>query len=62
LYVGNVEGSMTVLRAGRQKQLLAQIEMNAPLYSAPAPSGDGLYLAAGSRLYMIAAGPGSKTH
>ena len=36
LYVGNVEGSMTVLRAGRRKELLAQIEMGAPLYSRPA--------------------------
>jgi hypothetical protein len=31
LYVGNVEGRMTVLRAGRQKELLAQVEMDAPL-------------------------------
>src|SRR4029453_13663826 len=28
LYVGTVEGSMTVLRAGRRKELLAQIEMD----------------------------------
>ena len=42
LYVGNVEGSMSVLRAGRRKQLLGQIEMDAPLYSPPAPMGDAL--------------------
>jgi hypothetical protein len=35
--------------------LLKQIEMYAPLYSAPAPSGDALYLATGIRLYLIAA-------
>ncbi|HET9265014.1 MAG TPA: PQQ-binding-like beta-propeller repeat protein, partial [Vicinamibacterales bacterium] len=40
LYVGNVEGSMTVLRAGRRKELLATIEMDAPLYSRPAVMGD----------------------
>jgi outer membrane protein assembly factor BamB len=40
LYLGNVDGSMTVLRAGRQKQLLGQIEMDAPLYSPPALIGD----------------------
>jgi outer membrane protein assembly factor BamB len=55
LYVGNVDGSMTVLRAGRRKQLLAQIEMNAPLYSPPALIGDALYLATANRLYLIAA-------
>ena len=57
LYVGNVEGTMTVLRAGRRKELLAQIEMDAPLYSRPALIGDALYLATANRLYLIAAKP-----
>ncbi len=57
LYVGNVGGSMTVLRAGRRKELLAQIEMDAPLYSRPALVGDALYLATAHRLYLIAAKP-----
>ena len=57
LYVGNEEGTMTVLRAGRQKQLLAEIEMDAPLYSPPAHAGDALYLATANRLYLIAAKP-----
>jgi outer membrane protein assembly factor BamB len=57
LYVGNVEGRMTVLRAGRRKELLAQIDMDAPLYSPPALVGDALYLATASRLYLVAARP-----
>jgi outer membrane protein assembly factor BamB/HEAT repeat protein len=57
LYVGNVGGSVSVLRAGRRKQLLGQIEMDAPLYSPPAPIGDALYLATANRLYLIAAKP-----
>ena len=57
LYVGTVEGNMTVLRAGRRKELLAQIEMDAPLYSRPALVGDALYLATARRLYLIAAKP-----
>ena len=55
LYVGNTEGLMTVLRAGRQKEALAQIEMDAPLYSRPAVIGDAIYLATANRLYLIAA-------
>ncbi len=55
LYVGNVGGTMTVLHAGRRKQLLTQIEMDAPLYSRPAQVGDALYLATANRLYFIAA-------
>ena len=54
LYAGNVDGSMTVLRAGRRKEVLAQIEMDAPLYSPPALIGDALYLATANRLYLIA--------
>jgi outer membrane protein assembly factor BamB/HEAT repeat protein len=57
LYVGNEDGTMTVLRAGREKKLLARIEMNAPLYSRPALVGDALYLATANRLYLIAAKP-----
>jgi outer membrane protein assembly factor BamB len=57
LYAGNVDGSMTVLRAGRRKEVLSQIEMDAPLYSRPAVIGDALYLAAANRLYLIAARP-----
>jgi hypothetical protein len=48
---------MTVLRAGRRKELLGQIEIDAPLYSRPALSGDALYLAPAYRLYLIAAKP-----
>ena len=57
LYVGGVEGSMTVLRAGRRKELLATFEMAAPLYSRPAVVGDALYLTTARRLYLIAAKP-----
>ena len=57
LYVGTVGGNMTVLRAGRRKELLAQIEMDAALYSRPALIGDALYLATARRLYRIAAKP-----
>src|SRR4029077_21148262 len=59
LYVGTVEGNMTVLRAGRQKEVLARIEMDAPLYSRPAVVGDALYLATAERLYLIAIKHGS---
>ncbi len=57
LYAGNASGLMTVLRAGRRKEVLAQVEMDAPLYSRPAVVGDVLYLATANRLYRIAAEP-----
>jgi outer membrane protein assembly factor BamB len=54
LYAGNVEGRMTMLRAGRHKDVLAEIEMDEPLYSRPALVGDAMYLATARRLYLIA--------
>jgi outer membrane protein assembly factor BamB len=53
LYVGNVEGTMSVLRAGRQMELLGKVEMDAALYSPPAVIGDRLYLATATRLYLV---------
>ena len=61
LYVGNDDGTMTVLRAGGRKELLAEIDMMAPLYSRPAPSSDALYVATMSRLYLIAVKPVGRT-
>jgi outer membrane protein assembly factor BamB len=55
LYVGNDDGTMTVLRAGRKKDLLAEIDLMAPLYSRPVASGDALYVATMTHLYFIAA-------
>jgi HEAT repeat protein/outer membrane protein assembly factor BamB len=59
LYAGNEDGTMTVLRAGRRKEVLAEIDMHAALYSPPALVGDALYLATANQLYLIAAKPGS---
>jgi outer membrane protein assembly factor BamB len=53
LYAGNVGGTMTVFRAGRQKRVLAEIEMDAPLYARPAVVGDAMYVATARRLYLI---------
>jgi outer membrane protein assembly factor BamB len=57
LYVGNVDGVITVLEAGRRQNVLARIEMDAPLYSRPAMVGDSLYFATASELIRIARTP-----
>jgi outer membrane protein assembly factor BamB len=57
LYVGTDAGNLLVLRAGRRKELVAQVEMDAPLYSRPAVNGDALYLSTAKRLYLIATKP-----
>ena len=54
LYVGNEDGSMTILRTGRRKELLGEIEMDGALYSLPALIGDALWLTTSTRLHLIA--------
>ena len=54
LYVGNEDGKMTILRIGRRKELLGEIEMDGPLYSRPSLIGDALWLTTSTRLYLIA--------
>jgi HEAT repeat protein/outer membrane protein assembly factor BamB len=53
VYAGNVDGTMTILRAGRQKNVVTEIQMDDPLYSRPAFCGDAMYLATARRLYLI---------
>lgn len=57
LYVGNEAGIMTVLRAGRRKEVLSEIDMGAAIYSPPALVGDALYIATSMRLYLVAEKP-----
>ena len=57
LYVGNEDGAMTILRTGRRKELLGEIEMDGALYSLPSLIGDALWLTTSKRLYLIATKP-----
>jgi outer membrane protein assembly factor BamB len=53
LYVGNEDGTMTILRIGRRKELLGEIKMDGALYSLPSMVGDALWLTTSNRLYLI---------
>jgi outer membrane protein assembly factor BamB len=57
LYVGNEDGTMTILRTGRRKELLGEIEMDGALYSLPSLIDDALWLTTSKRLYLIATKP-----
>ncbi|MCM3879677.1 MAG: HEAT repeat domain-containing protein [Vicinamibacterales bacterium] len=57
LYVGNEDGTMTILRTGRRKELLGEIEMDGALYSLPSLVGDALWLTTSKGLYLIATKP-----
>ena len=53
VYVGNEDGILTVLAAGKQKKLLAEIEFPGAIYSSPIVANGVLYVATQKHLFAI---------
>jgi outer membrane protein assembly factor BamB len=53
--IGNEDGFFTILAAGPEPKLLAEIEFPAPIYSSPIVANGVLYVATQSHLYAVAA-------
>lgn len=53
LLVGNEDGILVALSAGRKKKVVREIEMPSALYAGPAVSGGTLYVATARKLYAI---------
>jgi outer membrane protein assembly factor BamB len=56
VYVGDEDGDVLVLAAGREKKILSQANLNGPVYSSPVVANGTLYIASATRLYAIRAG------
>jgi outer membrane protein assembly factor BamB len=57
VYLGDEDGDVVVLRAGRTKQVLAEINLGNAVYTTAA-AGDGvLYLASRNRLFALSESP-----
>jgi outer membrane protein assembly factor BamB len=54
LYVGDEDGRVTVLGLGREKKVLAEIDMEEPLWGAPCAVDGVLYLSTSRRVFAIA--------
>ena len=59
LYVGTQRGTLWVLAAGRDKRVLASVDMGDHLYTTPIAANGVLCVATMSRLYALAVPPGS---
>jgi outer membrane protein assembly factor BamB len=57
LYLGDEDGDVVVLQAGKEKKLLAEMNMGSSVYSTPVPAGGVLYIANRNQLYALAATP-----
>ncbi len=55
VFLGNEDGILTILKAGPEKELLAEIEFPAPIYSSAIVANGVLYLATQSHLFAIQA-------
>lgn len=53
VYVGNENGTLTVLAAGREMKKLAEIDFAAPIYSTPVAANGVLYVATDKHLYAL---------
>ncbi|CAN5504358.1 PQQ-binding-like beta-propeller repeat protein [soil metagenome] len=54
VYVGNEEGELTVLKMGKELEVVDLIEFNAPLYSNPVAANGVIYVTTHTHLYAFA--------
>ena len=57
LYLGDEDGDVVVMQAGKEKKVLAEMNMGSSVYSTPVPAGGVLYIANRNQLYALAATP-----
>jgi len=56
VYLGDEDGDVLVLAAGREKRIISQTSLNGPVYSSPVVANGTLYIASATQLYAIRAG------
>ena len=54
VYLGDEDGDVVMLQAGRVKKVLGEIAMGSSVYSTPVPAGGVLYIADRSHLFALA--------
>jgi outer membrane protein assembly factor BamB len=53
VYVGNEDGIVTVFKAGKEKEILKEIELDSPVYSTAVAANGVLYIGTQTHLYAI---------
>jgi outer membrane protein assembly factor BamB len=57
VYIGDEDGDVVVLAAGKEKKVLAEMNMGSSVYSTPVPANGVLFLSTRNLLYAIAESP-----
>ena len=53
IYVGDEDGDLVVLAASKEKTVLSEVNLNAPVYSTPVVANGALYVASNTHLYVF---------
>ena len=59
VYIGDEDGDVVVLATGKEKKVLAEINMGSSVYSTPVPANGTLFISTRNLLYAIAERPGA---
>jgi outer membrane protein assembly factor BamB len=58
LYLGDEDGDVVIMQTGREKKVLAEINMGSSVYSTPIPANGMLYITNRNQLFALAEGAG----
>lgn len=61
LYLGDEDGDVIIMQAGKEKKILAEINMGSSVYSTPVPANGVLFITNRNHLFALAASAPSKT-
>jgi outer membrane protein assembly factor BamB len=61
VYLGDEDGDMTILQAGRELKVISEMNMGSSVYSTVVPANGTLFIANRNQLFAIAEGAQSKT-
>jgi outer membrane protein assembly factor BamB len=53
VYVGDEDGDICVLAASKEKKVLSECNLGAPVYSTPVVANGAVYVASNSHLYVF---------
>ena len=59
IYIGDEDGDVTVLQAGKELKVLSEMNMNSSIYSTPVPANGVLYINNRNQLFALAEGASS---
>ena len=60
VYVGDEDGDITVLQAGKEKKVLTELNMGSAVYATPVPAHGTLFLNNRNQLFALANNAGTK--